>query len=157
MCLSLIFSSHLREARDLLERCRWGLAWLHPCPEWCPESQMTPDTSQTKLVCSRGMVCPLVPVQKPRPRTPWLFMSWDFPSWKSFQCLTGLLRWRVEDRSYSDMTSCRCGSEKTKGMLVPSTMNASGPLGPPCLQSAEFWGEVTPCLQEVALPPLGPP
>lgn len=56
-------------------------------------------------------------------------MSWDFPHGNHFSVWLGFSRWRVEDRSNSGMTSFRSGSEKTKGMLVPSTVKASGSLG----------------------------
>lgn len=65
---------------------------------------------------------------------PRLIMACDFPLWELFQCLAGLLIWRLENRSNSGMTSCTSGSVNTEGLAFSSTVKESGPLGPPALQ-----------------------
>lgn len=62
----------------------------------------------------------------------------DFPLWELFQCLAGLLRWRLENRSNLGMTSCTSGSINTGGLAFSNTVKELGPLGPPALKMLKF-------------------
>lgn len=61
-------------------------------------------------------------------------MACDFPLWELFQCLAGLLRWRLENIFNLDITSCTPGTVNTEGLAFSSTEKELGPLKPPALQ-----------------------